>query len=1079
MSTFADFALLAAVPSYGGAEILRAQRIIPMGPGPRVHLAVLGRNDSVVRRLVASAHAGSAVLHPSFARIFEVCRFDGVAYAVADPSEGLDIAAVLSAGAFPFELALAVTSTIGRVAVAVHDAAGGRGQVGFASVISGGLSPDVVFLEPAGAVRIRPVAAAGLDPEEPTAYRAPEEAITMAADVYSLGRLLMALLSGDARGLTMPRLSPSSPLPPLIARMVARRPNERPHLHEAVTRIEQVLNGRQAGSADQVVRNALAGAFRQLVVDPGLGLEAPPHAMHELRMRLPYVYAATERIWPTMNPGFAPPPAVFAALPASSPQALLGSGDDDDADVFSDKPAPRRRARTAATMRIDADELAAAVPAVDANAPHQPAPTRRFRPTKKTVLIAAGEMIEEMERQAPASDATAMLDVGELEPFAADVPSARAAPVPRSHDVDDDEEDDGAFSSSFSRPPARSAPVPPPRTSSPPPVRPPRPPTHAAMAVFGSAGDAPADDDAWDDDEPLFAPAAATPVAATAIARVSPPRSSLADADRAALLAALADDDDIDASAEDDDEGAFSSSTLVAPPPALVAPPPALSEPGPRPVQRPSANTFTPPPPPAAVRAPPVVVDSDGDVDFAAAFAAAFAGEPSARHADDEPVELDLEEIEEVEPLEDDAIEPLDDAAAFVMVGEAGTAFPPDGPLSRSTRMYPAQAMQVAVDDDSSVDQSAVDESAVDDSVDQSADDSSDDEFSPATQRAFDPRELDLDLDVAAAFDAAAGPGSPWAPAASATGPGAVESPRTEMLDAVNWQAWSNEGSNGATRPMMPVVPAFSVDEKAAEPLPRFPTPSSSSRAFAPTMPAMPVMPSIPARAPAIASPLPAPPALHAPPTLPAPPPTLPAPPPTLHAPPATLHAPPSMSAIPALSVAPSMPEVWGASSRPAPFEASSSSARRAPPPVEASSSVRRPPPPIALPESPSSATMLSPLPELPDLDPATTLGADVFEPSVPRGITGLYDPPPTAPAAPAAPSSAELVVEAPAGATVALNGTPIGTVPDAGRLSVGVAGDARVVVRVTLAGCAPWSSVVSVLGRPRVRVKAVLAARP
>ncbi len=118
---------------------------------------------------------------------------------------------------------------------------------------------------------------------------------------------------------------------------------------------------------------------------------------------------------------------------------------------------------------------------------------------------------------------------------------------------------------------------------------------------------------------------------------------------------------------------------------------------------------------------------------------------------------------------------------------------------------------------------------------------------------------------------------------------------------------------------------------------------------------------------------------------------------------------------------------------------------------------------------------MLSPLPELPDLDPATTLGADVFEPSVPRGITGLYDPPPAA----APPTSAELVVEAPAGATVALNGTPMGTVPDAGRLSVEVAGDARVVVRVTLAGCAPWSSVVSVLGRPRVRVKAVLAARP
>ena len=45
-------------------------------------------------------------------------------------------------------------------------------------------------------------------------------------------------------------------------------------------------------------------------------------------------------------------------------------------------------------------------------------------------------------------------------------------------------------------------------------------------------------------------------------------------------------------------------------------------------------------------------------------------------------------------------------------------------------------------------------------------------------------------------------------------------------------------------------------------------------------------------------------------------------------------------------------------------------------------------------------------------------------------------------------------------------------------RFTVDVAADARVVVRVTLAGHAPWSSVVTVKGRRRLRVKASLQPR-
>ena len=66
------------------------------------------------------------------------------------------------------------------------------------------------------------------------------------------------------------------------------------------------------------------------------------------------------------------------------------------------------------------------------------------------------------------------------------------------------------------------------------------------------------------------------------------------------------------------------------------------------------------------------------------------------------------------------------------------------------------------------------------------------------------------------------------------------------------------------------------------------------------------------------------------------------------------------------------------------------------------------------------------------------------------------------------------LVVEAPDGATVTLNGTVIGT----GVTTVDVASTSRAVVKVTMPGCAPFSTVVAVQGRPRVRVTAVLKPR-
>ena len=61
--------------------------------------------------------------------------------------------------------------------------------------------------------------------------------------------------------------------------------------------------------------------------------------------------------------------------------------------------------------------------------------------------------------------------------------------------------------------------------------------------------------------------------------------------------------------------------------------------------------------------------------------------------------------------------------------------------------------------------------------------------------------------------------------------------------------------------------------------------------------------------------------------------------------------------------------------------------------------------------------------------------------------------------------------MDAPDGATVAINGKVVGT----GKVSIDVDANARALVRVELAGFLPLSSVVKMQGRPRVRVRSTL----
>jgi hypothetical protein len=358
VSAFADFALLAAIPSYGGAEILRAQRILPSGAGPRVHLALFGRSNEVARRVVAVAEAAANVDHVAVARIFEVGRYDGVVYGVADPAEGVDVSSLLVAEktrrrTLPLDLVLAVGASVGQVLLALHESGDPWADDGAATsieaVFPGGVRPDVLFLEPGGAVRMRLLAAAASDPRVASPFRAPDATPSQASDVYSLGRLLLALVATDPTGVESPRLAAEHPFARLLPRMLEARAEDRPGLHDVVERLEALLQQSARASATSVVRAALAGPYRGMVVDAASGFLPAPHVIDDVRMRLSAIYDTVFRLYP--------------APPAAAPTAALPPhvSEEEDGPVFTDGrlAVRRQRVKTASTVLIGDVELPA------------------------------------------------------------------------------------------------------------------------------------------------------------------------------------------------------------------------------------------------------------------------------------------------------------------------------------------------------------------------------------------------------------------------------------------------------------------------------------------------------------------------------------------------------------------------------------------------------------------------------------------------------------------------------------------------------------------------------------------------
>ncbi len=968
---FADFALLAAVPSYGGAEILRAQRVLPMGPGPRLHLALFGRNDAVMRRVVTAATAGAAILHPAVARIFEVARYDGVVYGVGDPSEGLDLPLLMQTKkAATVELSLAITATLARVAVSIHDAAGPgyRGPpLGLGSVLSGGLSPEAIFLESTGAVRLRPLAAAGVDPDVPTAFRAPEESISMAADVYALGKLLMALLSGDVTGRAVPRLSSSSGLSPLLAAMTHRKAAERPHLHEAVIRLEALLR-EQGQSPDMVLRGALSGPLARLVVDPALGLDAPGRVLDGVRMQLGFIYPAIERLWPTMTPSMAPPPPpAFAALPPAT--------SDEGAAVFTDaRPAVRRqKAETAATVMFGAADVAAAVSVVSGEG--QP-----FKPkTSPTMIIPAASLQRalppvgvQLDDADDRPDRTKIIDPSTFTPYAPPpssltsepprapvTPNTPSAPPPPVMTLSDDD-----MSPAFA---PWSAPPPPPTLArkSDPIGAPPRPPTNSVMAVFSGGDDL--DDSAEADESTQMLP----PEEASGIVE----RLRQAEIKDAAAIADAFDDGDADSLGADvfSDEGSgFSSSAASSSQSTSVAPPPSLSEPSGMTENYAVANAATALGDSGRHRDDPTddgatVIPSSaggGVNELSDAFAVAFAAPAMAATAAQPPVLGNSDSG-------DDDPELIDDAADFVMVGDAGATFEGErNPFQQRTRLYPAQAMQVA--------RSPSDEGGDDEDPDDVV---VDDDDARATR---------VDQHASSASSAAQ----------------AVDDALNAALGLDDDDADDDDGD------------VFSSDEVSR------PSQTLSAEASGDIRTEL----------------------------------------------------------VPSEAVASAMSEVRR-----------SLAEKREPSRARAGGTDDRAPRPVS---QPSKEAITNP--QLRSDAARAVVGSETQRmlrprpvsaldepslPSRPRPVSSPPSPPPTSSttAAPAARMSvpdgaalSQLVVEAPDGATVTLNGTVIGS----GHTTVDVTSTSRAVVKVTLPGHMPFSTVVNVQGRPRVRVRAQLKPR-
>lgn len=315
MATFADFALLRAVASYGGAEVLRARRVLPAGTGGPVHLALLGTDAAVVTRVATVAAAQAP--HEQVVRILEVGTCDGQGYAVADAVDGVELSAVLEHDrrkkATPdLAFSLAVAGQLAQLSVELNergDVWAADGGAGLSALFPAGLRLDGVVLRADGKVAVRVLAGAVQDPARPTPFRAPElrnRKPSASSDVFLVTQVLRALLSCDASATSAPRLTGAAgSLANLLAAGLSASPDERLGLFMLVERFVYALE--QAApriKPANVVMGALKRDYKSLVPE---ALADPDYTSiaSGLRARLGQVRATLEVAWPLEGEGTA------------------------------------------------------------------------------------------------------------------------------------------------------------------------------------------------------------------------------------------------------------------------------------------------------------------------------------------------------------------------------------------------------------------------------------------------------------------------------------------------------------------------------------------------------------------------------------------------------------------------------------------------------------------------------------------------------------------------------------------------------------------------------------------------------
>jgi hypothetical protein len=284
-------------------------------------------------RLLREAEAAAQLSHPNIVILHDMGRFEHGPYLVMELLRGCSLGERLARGAIPPCAAVDIAVDVGKALAHAHAQ----------GVVHRDLSPGNVFLCSDGRVKVldfgmaqafgRPKVDGGTRP-----YMAPEQwtgaAEDARTDVFALGVILHQMLSGrvpfpDARALDgspPPRLASEGPLAELVARMLARSPEERPRgaqeLLDALLAIRGALEGappeppgRARRQSSRVARAAVVGAAAALAAAVALALtqrddrapQAPP--------------ATTVPEARAIPPPLPPPPVAPAATAVPIPRA--------------------------------------------------------------------------------------------------------------------------------------------------------------------------------------------------------------------------------------------------------------------------------------------------------------------------------------------------------------------------------------------------------------------------------------------------------------------------------------------------------------------------------------------------------------------------------------------------------------------------------------------------------------------------------------------------------------------------------------------------------------------------------------